>query len=341
MSTINLSAVPFAGHSSHAIAPAPARSTALSTRSDEPTTATIAAARLFASHQLTSDAARTPLRFELDAIDVADMTVARVSYGSAVRIRSDGLDGKLAISMPRTQPVSVHRPGGGFECGPECAWVLAAGEPVTIATGARHDAVSVVVPIQMVEDHLRRLLGTELRRPLMFASEPSQSPWLRVAFASMSSLMEQSDAQRLVSPIVTSQIKDLFLTTLLLNHPNNYLDDLTPPGEPGSPRVVRRVREAITDAPEYPWTMTELAEAAGASVRSVQVNFRKHVGCTPFEMLRVIRLERAHADLSDPGPGDTVTSICMRWGFSNMGRFASAYRRRYGISPHETLTSSH
>ncbi|HCS56191.1 MAG TPA: hypothetical protein DIW80_01950 [Gordonia polyisoprenivorans] len=275
--------------------------TVVSTRSDEPAAAKMAAARLFATHQLSPDAARTPLRFELDAIDVADMAVARVSYGSAVSIRSDGLEGKLAISMPRTQPVSIQRGGNAHECGPDHAWILAAGEPVTIHTADRHDAISVVAPQQMFEDHLRRLLGCELRRPLVFDMAPTFSPWVRVAFASMSSLIEQSGAQRLVSPIVTSQIKDLFLTTLLLNCPNNYLDDLTPPGEPGSPRVVRRVREAITEAPEYPWTMTELAEAAGASVRSVQVNFRKHVGCTPFEMLRVIRLERAHADLSDPG----------------------------------------
>ncbi|MET8873200.1 helix-turn-helix transcriptional regulator [Nocardia sp. NPDC004604] len=91
------------------------------------------------------------------------------------------------------------------------------------------------------------------------------------------------------------------------------------------------------DSPEYPWTLSELADQAGASIRSVQQAFRNYRGCSPLEMLRMVRLERAHQNLVDPGPNDTVSIFAARWGFSNMGRFASAYRRRYQVNPSEAL----
>ncbi len=58
-----------------------------------------------------------------------------------------------------------------------------------------------------------------------------------------------------------------------------------------------------------------------------------------MKYLQGIRLEQAHRDLraADPTYGDTVTEIARRWGFSNPGRFATAYRRLYGVHPSTTL----
>jgi len=58
--------------------------------------------------------------------------------------------------------------------------------------------------------------------------------------------------------------------------------------------------------------------------------------------LRQVRLRRADADLraaagAGVGAGRSVASIASRWGFTNFGRFAAAYRARYGRTPSETL----
>jgi transcriptional regulator GlxA family with amidase domain len=56
--------------------------------------------------------------------------------------------------------------------------------------------------------------------------------------------------------------------------------------------------------------------------------------------LRRVRLARAHAGLRDADPGrHTVAEIAGRWGFTHLGRFAEAYRERYGRPPSETLRS--
>jgi AraC-like DNA-binding protein len=62
--------------------------------------------------------------------------------------------------------------------------------------------------------------------------------------------------------------------------------------------------------------------------------------------LRQVRLQRADADLrteamtgvmTGAGAGRGVAGIASRWGFTNFGRFAAAYRARYGRTPSETL----
>jgi transcriptional regulator GlxA family with amidase domain len=81
-------------------------------------------------------------------------------------------------------------------------------------------------------------------------------------------------------------------------------------------------------------TVGDLARRAGTSVRTLQATFRNSVGMTPMDYLRRLRLSRARADLLAADPRfDTVARIAHRWGFTHLGRFAAAYRSRYGVRP--------
>jgi transcriptional regulator GlxA family with amidase domain len=69
--------------------------------------------------------------------------------------------------------------------------------------------------------------------------------------------------------------------------------------------------------------------------------YRRHLGVTPLEYLRRVRLDLAHRDLQDADPAvDTVNSIAGRWGFSHAGRFSVAYRRVFGTQPSATLRTA-
>ena len=68
-------------------------------------------------------------------------------------------------------------------------------------------------------------------------------------------------------------------------------------------------------------------------MRRLQEGFREHIGVTPLEHLRNVRLDRVHAQLTGDGPPAAVTDIAYRWGFTHPGRFAADYRRRFGIGP--------
>ncbi|MGW2666389.1 AraC family transcriptional regulator [Nocardia tengchongensis] len=106
------------------------------------------------------------------------------------------------------------------------------------------------------------------------------------------------------------------------------------------PGYVRRAAYYIeANAKDLP-TMTEVASEVGVSVRTLSGSFRRYLGVTPSEYLRVQRLEGARRDLIAADEGRTVATIAGEWGYVNLGGFAAAYRRRFGEKPSQTLSGS-
>ena len=103
------------------------------------------------------------------------------------------------------------------------------------------------------------------------------------------------------------------------------------------PRIVKRVVDQMREDPARAWTAGDMAQVAGVSVRRLQEGFRSYLGVTPRELLADIRLARVRDELLHGTENATVTGAAMRWGFTHTGRFAAAYRRKYGESPSQTL----
>jgi transcriptional regulator GlxA family with amidase domain len=92
--------------------------------------------------------------------------------------------------------------------------------------------------------------------------------------------------------------------------------------------------------PAHPWSSAELAEASHVSVRSLQESFRKSLGTSPMRYLGDLRLDQVRQELTAAAPGAlTVSETASRWGFTHLGRFAAAYRRRFGELPSDTIHS--
>jgi transcriptional regulator GlxA family with amidase domain len=104
------------------------------------------------------------------------------------------------------------------------------------------------------------------------------------------------------------------------------------------PPLLRRAVAFINDNAQTDIGLRDIAAAVGVTPRSVQYTFRRHLGTTPLEYLRRVRLDRAHRDLQLADPSvDTVTAIAGRWGFSHAGRFSIAYKQVFGTKPSRTL----
>jgi transcriptional regulator GlxA family with amidase domain len=104
------------------------------------------------------------------------------------------------------------------------------------------------------------------------------------------------------------------------------------------PETLRRAIAFIDDNAHRDIGLTDIAAAIGVTPRSVQYTFRRHLGMTPLEYLRRVRLDRAHRDLLAADPTvDTVTKIAGRWRFGHPGRFSMAYKEAFGTPPSRTL----
>jgi transcriptional regulator GlxA family with amidase domain len=114
----------------------------------------------------------------------------------------------------------------------------------------------------------------------------------------------------------------------------------SPPVPTRFPAALRSAMAFIEAHAAEPIGLPDVAGAVQLSPRALQAAFRKHLGTTPLGFLRATRMARAHADLESAGPGETVSAVANRWGFSQLSRFAHDYRERYGELPRETLSRS-
>jgi AraC-like DNA-binding protein len=106
------------------------------------------------------------------------------------------------------------------------------------------------------------------------------------------------------------------------------------------PRTLRRAEAFIRAHAAQPIALHEVAEAAGCSVRALQLAFRQFRDTTPTAAIRQARIEAVRQVLTRGEIEGTVTDLAYQFGFTNPGRFTSFYRATFGMSPAETLRST-
>jgi AraC-like DNA-binding protein len=141
-------------------------------------------------------------------------------------------------------------------------------------------------------------------------------------------------------PLVRASLVDMVAAAALTVFPNTTMR-ARPGLGPGqvTPAALRRAVAYIEEHAAEPVTVHEIAEAARVTPHALHAGFRRHFGTSPTDLLRRVRLERAHQDLraADPSRGDTVSAVAARWGFGHAARFTAFYREQYGVLPSRTL----
>ncbi|HWX02930.1 AraC family transcriptional regulator [Collimonas sp.] len=89
-----------------------------------------------------------------------------------------------------------------------------------------------------------------------------------------------------------------------------------------------------------PVSLTDMARAAGVSVRSLNALCHQHHGVAPMDLLRNIRLDAVRQRLLSR-PAANITEIAFEFGFAHLGRFSAYYRRRFGELPKQTRACQH
>ena len=85
-------------------------------------------------------------------------------------------------------------------------------------------------------------------------------------------------------------------------------------------------------------SLRELVAVADVRERALRQGFRDVFGRSPTDHVTVLRLNAVHAHLRAAVTGQTsVGTIARQFGFTHLGRFASAFRAHYGELPSETL----
>ncbi|MFF0988564.1 helix-turn-helix transcriptional regulator [Kocuria nitroreducens] len=212
--------------------------------------------------------------------------------------------------------------------------------------GGRWDGLlelsTVVLDARSVEDTARELLGAPAFG-LHFTGSTPVSPqmtryWLAQVRHFHRDLLPNTEALR--TPLVRAEAFRSLAGALLHCFPNTFLAQPAPSESTSAlPAQLRRAVAFVDEHLHEDIGLAEIAAAARMSPRGLQAAFRRELGRTPVGYLREARLDAARGDLlgADPAAGTTVAAVATRWGFAHAGRFATAYRARFGEPPGTTL----
>jgi AraC-like DNA-binding protein len=272
------------------------------------------------------------------------LTVGQLQFAGPVALTASELD-SYHVTMPLTGLVHTRHAGSDVTARPDRAAVFRPGRRVHtrhIVPGSVQLDIKIDPPA--LESELEALLGHHVNGPIDLAPDLDLSTGPGRTWSRLVRLLHEESEHRkglLYEPLVAEQLRHSVLSGLLLSSPHRFREELQRPAPHGPPRAIRRVVDAMHDGPERQFSAADLAAIAGMSVRSLQEGFRRHVGVSPMTYLQQVRLERVHLALQrEHSQRVTVAAVAHRWGFSHLGRFACAYRNRYGVSPSDTLRSN-
>lgn len=251
----------------------------------------------------------------------------RLRYGADLTIDAAPLSTSVLVTSPRRGVLTVTARGGEHRLGPGDVVALDPDAPFRLRWGEGCELATVQVPRRLLAAAAGpvRLDGAAVVRRRDAAS------WRRLV-----ALLEAQGADPGVPTLLVDRLEALVAASVVAAHAR-----AEGPGE-GTPGAlaVRRVLDLVHDRADEPLTTSDLARAAHLSVRGLQVALRRHLDVTPSELLRAVRLERAHDELVASSPArTTVEAVAHRWGFVNAGRFARYHHERYGTLPAQVLRS--
>jgi AraC-like DNA-binding protein len=292
------------------------------------------AAALLARHRMEIDGSAAAFAADIRHVRVANLAMMGFRYGTPVRIAGRPLTTFATVHLPVLGTMDAEYRGQRIVAGPGHGTVFSSSSPMEMRWSG--DLSLLVLRIEQVhiEERLRSLTDRAVDRPVVFAPDvdiAGEGAGLACAVRALQSTIDACGPSGL-PPVVAAEFERTVLNLLLLTHRHNYSEQLTEYISLPPPRIVGVAVDHIEATPEGTLSVGDLARVAGVGERALQLAFRRHLGTTPAAYLRQVRLERAHADLlaARPEDGTTVTDIGLLHGFAHGGRFAAAYRQRFG-----------
>jgi AraC-like DNA-binding protein len=275
--------------------------------------------------------------------DLGSVQIGEVTFQDDMRLECEDVGTGFYVQLPiwgrfesrhrgvralvgRTSP-AVYQPGGG---------------PFSGRWSAGYRALCVRMDAPALECALSRLIGdhgsSRVRfDPAMDTSDGHGRGWADLLYSVNRQLTSGPD-NLLTQPLVAAPLAESVVNGFLLAATHSLTGALAVSVAAARPAAVRTAIDVIEADPQAPLTLSVLAEHCGVGARALQKAFQQHLGMSPMEYLRDVRLRRAHEELRAADPYvDSVASVARRWGFAHLGRFAAAHEAKFGQKPLSTL----
>ncbi|XVU21878.1 AraC family transcriptional regulator [Actinoplanes sp. CA-054009] len=279
--------------------------------------------------------------FSGDVVMLGPITLGEISYGADIHVTIADLETAYHVLAPVTGTLRSRHRGTVVMADPTRAAVYRPVGDIDLEWPGNCRLLSVKVERATLERELDAALDQQIVTPLLLGASFDLIDGPGRTWASLVRLLlaELRHADGLAAqPRMASRWRDLLVSGLAMTVEHPYGEEPAGLQGPNRPRTVKRTLDAMHAEPWRPYTANDLAAIAGVGVRVLQEAFRQHVGMSPLTYLRRLRLDGVHAELSRSDPWQVnVSEVAYRWGFTHLGRFAGAYKARYGVPPSQTL----
>ncbi len=262
-------------------------------------------------------------------------------YGTPIRIDISQL-GFFLLELPLSGSSTTFCGEGSVVSVPGQAVI--AGPYQQFATEWSVDCSKLLIKIELsaLEVYLSTLLGRRQIRALDFEmgmelSADAAASLLRTVQWIVDDL-DQPCSLFNTNPLASLQYQNMLMWTLLHCQKNNYSQELAALEFPQPPHYILQTEKYIQQHYSEPISLEHLVEHAHVSERTLLEGFKRFRDVSPMKLLKLTRLDFVHLALKEAdSQNSNVTDIALASGFTQLGKFSTEYKERFGESPSETL----
>lgn len=279
------------------------------------------------------------LRGAVDGVRLGPISLVSIRYGVPLAVESLPTRRRILLVFPLA-PMAVE--SGGQRWSGATPFALSTVHGTRLYPAPEHGAIVGAVDAEVFEDHLARTVGRGVRGPIELSARERplrlaapglvQSAWIEAC-----RLVDGGNAE---DDMARATLAEHLLSSMAVGLAP-HLQRMLPigPAVPGPDYLAvacaylrRRHGEQVR--------LSDVALAAGISMRQLHSGFATHLGTSPASYLRGVRLDRARALLGEPARAHavTVSSVAAEVGCRHLGRFSGYYEERFGEQPSQTLS---
>ncbi|WP_139267514.1 MULTISPECIES: AraC family transcriptional regulator [unclassified Beijerinckia] len=319
-----------------------ARYTRVDTR--DPGAAEAEVGRIFCAHRLTPTKSGAPyFRAVHNNAQHDGFSINYVAYGADVEIDPGRLDRFFLLQIPLIGGADVRCGSTTVEASLTHASLLSPTLPTLMRWREGTQKLIVLIDRHVVEQHAVCLLDRAIDKiefDVDVAVETPVGAAMRAQALLMQALSERAGRSVERWSLAHRQLRDSLIGLMLAAQPHNHAAILARPASAAAPVHVRRAEDYLEAHAHEPLAASDIAEAAGVGLRTLQAGFRQFRDKTLTEAILEARLGRWRALLADPAQAQSAGELALTAGLIHHGRAAAAYRRRYGETPSDTRRSA-
>lgn len=266
----------------------------------------------------------------MDYVRLGDLGLGTIAFGDAMHVQVDAVNGYYLLMFCLSGRAEVRAMGRLIDVDARTGVLCAPGDRFDALLSANCEQFVLRIDAAKIATLTSDAHGA--LDPVLRVDETALAAWRQqlMLVASSPALLERASSNLRVA----SQLEHLLIDLLIEGHPPATASASRRDPAPG---FVRRAQEYVEAHYAHPVQLADIVRVAMVPERTLRDAFLRFRGMSPMQYLRLTRLEHARELLCSSASDKRIADVALDCGFTHLGRFAIAYREKFGELPSETL----